>query len=124
MIDVCELIDDPDFCQDFTVIRSTGSWVNGDFVVTTPSTLTMTGVIEPMNTRDMQQLPEGDRITGALNVYTTEPLYTTRLNQSTGNSGGLSDEVVWGGENYKIIQVQNFSDYGYFKAAAVRKLGA
>lgn len=122
MIDVSELIEDPDFAQSFTVTRRTGHWVDGNFV-TTPKTIKMTGVIQPMNTRDVQMLPQGDTVKGAVNIWTTQPLHVTRLDKNE-ESGAVSDEVTWQGEAYKILEIQNFSDGGYYQAAAVRKLGA
>lgn len=120
-LQITELITDPDFCQSFTITRLTGSVVKGDFI-TTPETFETTGIIRPANTNDIQMVPEGDRVTGMVTVYTSNQLYVTRRNGS--NAPGLSDEITWQGEQYKIIQTANYSDYGYFKSMAVRKLGA
>jgi len=121
MINIAEMITDPDFCQSFVLTRSSGTFVNGRF---TPSleTIALTGILRPANTKDIQMLPVGDVIRGELVVYSLQPIYTTRADH--GNGAGLSDEVTWQGENYKIIQVQNYSDFGYYKALATRKLGA
>lgn len=122
MINISELIQDPDFQQNFNVQRTIGDWVTGRFI-TTPTLIPFSGVIEPLNTRDMQQVPEGDTITGAINVYTNAPIYTTKLLLESGADGMLADEMIWQGERYKILTVQNYSDWGYYKATAVRKLG-
>jgi hypothetical protein len=124
MIDVSELINDPDFCQAFTVTRKAGVFMNGDFVMAQTSPLPFTGVIEPMNTRDMAMFPEGDTLKGMINVYTLLPIFPTMLNPQTRDAGTFSDEITWQGEQYKVVQVQNFSDFGYYKSAASRKLGA
>lgn len=123
-IQISELISDPDFAQAFTVTRTAGQWVSGVFTNDQPVYIPFIGVIEPMKTQDMLMFPEGDNIRGLVNVYTIEPIYTTRLDESTGTSGAFSDEITWQGEQYKIIQVQNYSDFGYYKAIAARKLGA
>jgi len=120
-LSIAELITDPDFCQSFTVTRLTGSVVKGDFI-TTPETMQTTGIIRPANTKDIQMLPEGDRVTGLVTVYSSIQLYVTRAAGAT--RAGLSDEITWQGEQYKIIQTANYSDYGYFKNMAVRKLGS
>lgn len=124
MLDVSELIQDDDFQQTFVVTRTTGTWVNGRFTNDTPTALILQGIIDPVSSREMVQLPEGDSITGAINIYTLVPLYTTTLNQSTGNTGNISDEVTWRNQSWKIIQTFDYIDYGYFKATATRKLGA
>jgi hypothetical protein len=127
MLNVSRIINSPRIAQPsaFTVTRSTGTWVNGRFTLTT-STLNYSGTILPASSKDVIQTPEGDRIKGEIAIYTDSncPLYETFLNQKTGNSGNVSDEVTWQGENYKIIQVKPYVDYGYYKAIAVRKRGA
>ncbi len=120
MIDVSELITDPDFAQTFTVTRSTGEWDEGDFI-TTVETFSVTGVIQPMNSKEMEQWPEGDRLKGLCKVYTLEQLYTTQV---VATEGMLSDEVSWHGVKWKILQSNDWMDNGYFKAVAVRKTGA
>jgi len=124
MINVSELITDPDFAQSFSVIRSAGNWADGDFVATT-ETLSMTGSIQPMNSKEMEQWPEGDRLKGLCKVYTLEQLHTTSVDSTTyGADGMLSDELSWQGQRWKILQSNDYSDFGYYKAIAVRKQGA
>lgn len=123
MLNVSELINDPDFCQTFTVTRNAGTWTNGRFV-TTSSTLSMTGVITQMTPFQINQLPEQDRVSGSINIYTLEKLKATELDQSTGVDGSLGDEVTWKGEQYKVIAPQDRSDFGYYKAHGIRKRGA
>lgn len=122
-INIAELVDDPDFSQTFTVTRQSGTWTNGRFEPTS-RTFTVSGVINPMSTKDIEMLPAADVIHGGIAIHTTVPIYTTTLNESTGNSGNASDEITWQGEQFKIIQVSNYADFGYYKALATRKLGA
>lgn len=125
MINVIELISDPDFAQQFTVKRSTGTWVDGRFV-SENYTLCLFGVIQPLTTRELEQVPEGDRVSGGIKIYTTsnDPIYTTRLLNTSTDAGALSDEIKWGNEWWKILSVKNFSDNGYFYSVATRKKGA
>ena len=120
MINVSELINDPDFAQRFTVHRKAGVWVAGRFE-TTDQIIKLSGVIRPLNTKELALLPEGDTIKGGITIYSLEPLFVTH---SDGSYGKVSDEVEWRGELYKIIQTQNYLDWGYHKATADRKLGA
>lgn len=120
-LNIQELITDPDFCQSFTITRLTGSVVKGDFI-TTPETFETTGIIRPSSTSDLQTLPEGDRVSGMITTYTNVQLQGTR-NLSPDKSQ-LADEVTWKGGQYKVVHGDDYSDYGYFKSMAVRKLGA
>lgn len=123
MINVSELITDPDFAQSFTVTRYLGAWVDGR-LQEQKSEIPMMGVITPENTSDMNQLPGGDTITGRINIYSLEPLFTTRLQGDNSSRSSTSDEIEWRGEKWKILQTENFLDFGYFKSLAVRKFGA
>lgn len=124
-INIAELINDPDFAQPeaFTVIRQTGRWFRGRFE-DNAETFSMSGVITPENTKDTIQTPDGDRITGYITLYTTEPLQTSRLRGDQSTTNGVADQVAWQGENWKIVQSQNYSDYGYYKSIAVRVYAA
>lgn len=123
MIDVSELLTDPDFCQPgaITITRLEGRNVDGYFQ-TTPSSFETIGIIRPASTEDIKMLPEGDRVEGMIIIYTSVQLFGTRKAQP--NAGGLSDEVTWQGENYKVVQAANYSQFGYYKSMAERKLGA
>jgi hypothetical protein len=57
-------------------------------------------------------------------IYTIDPIYTTQLAETVAQQTQLSDEITWQNEQWKILEVHNFSDFGYYKAIATRKLGA
>ena len=118
MIDVSEIINDPDFCQSFTVYRDSGSWIEGRWVSST-STLSMSGVISVASAKELNQVPEGDRVEGAIVIHTTDQIYATRA----ASPAGISDKIEWNGELYKIIQMYPYSDYGFYKAIATRITG-
>jgi hypothetical protein len=115
-IDVSEVINDPDFCQSFTVTRTTGHFDLGGWVAYTPETLSMEGVVSPTNPDEIQQLPEADRITGSNTFYSTVPIYQTR-------DGAVSDKIAYNGQTYRIAAVFDYSAYGYYKAIGVRMSG-
>jgi len=118
MIDVSELIVDPDFAQEYTVYRKSGDWFEGVFTET-EAVINFYGPIIVANTKDVNMLPEGDRIAGLMMFYTTadNPFLITR---NTNGSLGTSDQPVWRGERYKIMQVSPFDDFGYIKAIGTR----
>jgi hypothetical protein len=120
VINVGEIVTDPDFAQSFTVYRSTGSFVKGDWTESTPEEIIMRGVVTVMNARELAQYPEGDRIKGAMTFYTQEALYVTRV----GQEAGTSDQIMWRGEKYKIFNVAPYVDYGFYCAAGERIQGS
>lgn len=121
MINIAEIIADPDFMQPYTVRRNTGTWVNGRFVET-PTTLNFFGVVIPANAQDIQMLPEGDRVSGLINFYTTAD-NPFQISKADNGELGTSDQPIWRGNNYRILQVFDYQDYGYQLAIGTRMDG-
>lgn len=115
MIDVSEIIQDPDFAQTYSVQRDSGKLVNGRWVPNTTN-FDITGVVTVANSQDVQQLPEGDRVVGIMAFHSTQLLQIT-------NPEGISDIITWRGEQYKLLQVYPYGDYGYYKALGARIQG-
>lgn len=120
MIDMSDIIIDPDFAQSYTVLRSNGSFVDGVWTEGTPTRIVMYGPITVMSPRELSQYPEGDRIKGGMNFFSTKPLYVTR----TGQTPGISDKIMWRGEYYKLFNVAPYADYGFYKGSGERIKGA
>lgn len=79
MISVFEVVVDPDMIapQPFTVLRSTGRFVLGGFEsVTTP--IPMFGPVQQANDKEIQMLPESDRVGDIYAFWSTQPVYVTR----------------------------------------------
>lgn len=117
LLNVGELITDPDFCQDFTVIRKAGSWNEGRFE-TTETTIDSYGIIDPQTTTEVQFNPDGALIHGIIKVYTHMPLYTTRkftpiIGDTSTVQGYISDRINWSGHYYIVLEEDNYKDYGY-----------
>lgn len=123
LLNIAELVQDPDFQQSFIINRITGDFNNDGIFETTEQQLMFSGVISPRKTRDMKQDPQGDQIEGMIDIYTNDPIYTTVLGNVNEDSK-LSDEVEWRREKYRITQVENFTDFGYYHAIAIYKRGA
>lgn len=116
MINVSRVINDPRVCQEFNIYRKEGEWDTGDFIEH-ETQLQMSGIISVAKAKDIEMIPEGDRVGGELAVYSTKKLFTTRK----GENEGTSDELIWNDERYKIYSVSPYCDYGYYKAIAMRK---
>ena len=123
-LNVGRIVNDPDFNQVFLINRTTGNWVDGVFV-TSVNQLRYSGVILPNTSQEMVQTPYGDSIKGFINIYTECVLYPTHLSSSAlTDVNRLSDEIQWHEQAWKILTVNNFNDFGYYHAVAVRKRGA
>jgi len=112
MLNVSRVIGSSKFSQPFTVWRKTGDWVAGRFVETETS-ISMSGVVTAAGTKDILQVPEGDRTSQLMVFHSTRPLYVTH---DDAQGKGTSDEIEWHGERYRLLQIKDWSDFGYYKA--------
>jgi hypothetical protein len=122
MIDVSELITDPDFARPYTVYRRTGQWVKGRFVVSEPQTLSYYGAVQPTTVRELQQLEFGDHDNGVMKFFTRKPndLYITK-EFSESPDIQISDEIEFRGSLYKVLQVMPWQHGGWTRAFASLK---
>ncbi len=119
MINLSEIVTDPDFNQPYTINRSTGAFVLGGYAnSTTP--VAASGIITVAKERDLAQVPEGDRVTGAMLFYSTQPIY---LSHGGSGAAATSDTITWRGDTYRIAKVWPYGDFGFFKAFGVRVSG-
>ena len=108
--------------QQFDVYRKTGSFVSGGFqsISSSPEAFPIQGIVVPATDKEMKQLPEGDRIVGTMTFWSSTEIYTTRV----GEDEGVSDELEWREERYKVLAVGMYVDYGFYYAIAHRMKGA
>jgi len=112
MINVAEIIRDPDFCKPYTLYRKTTTFLAGRAKLREEK-IQRSGIVLPASGKDLLQVPEGDRAKAIIAVYDTEPLFVT-------NEAGTSDEIVWHNERYRLFQGWPRDDYGYYKALGER----
>ena len=110
MIYVSNLITDPDFCEPFIVRKKPGRWEDGEFV-TLPVDKRVTGIVEPTTGDDLEQIPEGDRVSGMVTFYTKEAIDLSLDNH-------LADEFIWRKKLYKAVTVLDWSRHGFYKTIA------
>lgn len=123
MINVSHAVNDPRFSQSFKVFRKSGEWIKGRFVEEEEKEISFIGVITPSKPKEIEMIPEGDRVGGEITVHTTRKLFTTHTIQdeeSENEFEGTSDEIEWQGERYKLYQVNDYSQYGYYSAIGMR----
>lgn len=113
MIDVSELMTDPDFVQTFRVRRMGGTFENeGEFTIEANNTVTMVGAVQPANGGEKAQFqPQGDQHKALIKVYCGK-----RLRKADGLI--QSDIIAHCGADYKVIECVPWGHNGYWKAIA------
>jgi hypothetical protein len=80
MISVFEVVADVDMVQPepWTIQRSTGQWVAGGLQSTITRNIQVFGPARVAQNKEVQSLPEADRVGRILAFYATQPILTTR----------------------------------------------
>jgi len=112
MINVAELIHDPDFCIQFKRIREIGQNVGGRWVKQ-EDLKTITGVVSGVSGKDLEILPEGVRVKSLKTFYSLDELRVE-------GEKTTPDICEYKGCRYRLIQGFDYSDYGYYKAIGVK----
>jgi hypothetical protein len=123
MIDLSEVVNDPDFAQPFIITRSSGgSFVAGVWQNNTIS-VNGFGIIQPSTAEELEQVPEADRVKGAMSFHSSAQLYETHTTGPGDTNAGTSDVIAWRGQTYRLAKVFPWEDWGYWKAIGIRKSG-
>ncbi len=121
MINVTELIGDPDFTQPngVSVIRRKATVVNHvQQIVQTEFRLT--GIITIAQDIELKMENTGDTNYEAIYVFTRKPLFTTGRKDENSNGDYLSDLVTWQGNTYKVMDCKDDGQYGFYRSTAVK----
>ena len=124
MIDVSELIEDPDFAFPYTVIRRTGKWENARFVIDDPpKRLQYYGAVQPATTRDIEQMNIGEDEKGVMKFFCRQPkdIYLTNNLDEENPNIQVSDEIEFRGLLYKVLQISPWQHGGWTRAFASLK---
>ena len=102
----------------YTVTRYNGSgYVNGRYVLGTPTTFSLQAAIQIAKGRDLLILPEGLRDKEIIVLFTTTQLFTAQA-QPTAND---ADQVTYNGAQFEVITAEDRSGTGgYFRCFAKR----
>lgn len=106
LIDVSDLLTDPDFTDSVTLIRRASSInVYGEHVMAETST-TITAVVQGTNTEDLIRMPEAARLRDMITVYYKGELMAMSVN-------GYADVIVWQDNRYQVATIdENFPNFG------------
>jgi hypothetical protein len=118
MIDVSEVVNAEEFAQPFGILRGSGVWNNGVWI-SQAAPLQGYGVVTVASDTDLEMIPEGDVVKGAMVFHSQAPIFTTNDFEGNG-AGGSSDILTWRGRQWRVMTVSEQADYGYYRAIAVR----
>ena len=118
-ISLTRVVNSPAFAQAYTVNRSSGTFQQGGYVSVT-NAIPFWGIIQPATEEDLEQVPEGDRSTGMMGFISEQPMYKTR---AQGGASGLGDTITWNAQEYRVVAVVPWKDFGFNKAIAARLSG-
>lgn len=124
MINLAEVVNDPDFAQSFVITRSQGGAFKAGKWQDATTTVQGYGVIQPATAEELNQVPEGDRVNEVKSFHSSSPLYETHTSGGDDPNARISDTIAWSGQNYKLVKVFQWQDFGYYKALGVRMSGA
>ena len=113
MIDVSELMADPDFVSSLYRLRPTSTVAKEGEVTNTYASSTIIGCVQDPCPVDVDLLPEGVRLVDAKVVFTAADV-------SPGGSDQLPDLLQIKTESYRVLHVQDFRDNGYVRVLAQR----
>ncbi len=113
MINVAELMRDPDLAQAFQVERSGGAFVEGEWIPAAPVVTNKVGIVQPAKREDtLAMLPEGVRLGNMIAVYCDEELRIDNADTQR------SDVIVWHGSPYRVIAAKPWRDHGFWQVWA------
>jgi len=118
-LNLTRVVNSPVFAQEYVVNRSVGTFQQGGFVFTTTA-IPFWGIIQPATDQDLAQVPEGDRVTGMIGFISEAKMYRTYVE---GQTEGIGDQIVWRGQNYKVVAIVIWKDFTFYKAIASRQAG-
>lgn len=114
LIDVSELLTDPDFVDPFTIARRTQVMVNGRATFTTAVT-DGSGSVQINAPEVLDRFPDAGRPDHWIRIYTL-----TRLIAQDETAGTYGDVITWRSRTYQVKAVDDWGNYGvgYVKALA------
>lgn len=120
MINISELIIDPDFCQPngISITRYTSEVQNHVFAET-PQEIKVQGIITIADETSDELLEAADLVKERIHVFTHERLKVVGVDKVDGKSCG-SDVVHFNGANYIVRYCLDDTQYGFCRSTAVK----
>jgi hypothetical protein len=114
-----DVVSNPDICEAFTIQRNPGVFTAGGWQAGQNVVIQAYGVVSVAQVRQLEMIPEADRVHGARVFHSATPMYVTSEDR-----GITSDVLVWNGVSYRVMSVGAYPNRGgYYEAVAVRMAG-
>ena len=105
-LDVSEILGDPDFTDAVTLTRRAVTVDDNGETVITPTLIRLRMVVQGTSAKDLERLPEGLRLHGAVTVWSARELFAESPN-------GYPDLISFRGKNYQVSMIiGDFMNYG------------
>jgi hypothetical protein len=114
-----DVLSDADVCSPFTIQRNPGQFSGGGWQAYTPQIIRAFGAVRNATGRELEMVPEADRVHESMSFRSTTPMYMTDEAM-----GITADILTWNGEQYRVVLSKNYSEQGYYFAIARRTAGA
>lgn len=106
LLDVSEVLLDPDFMDSMTCTRFALSVSSAGVGSRTSTSTTFYGVVTSNNGDILERMASGERIKGSITIHTKY-----RLRDGSG-AAQTADEVTFRGQIYTVSQVNDYSHFG------------
>ncbi len=113
MINVADVVACPEFAQIIDVISNTGATRDsyGIPTVGTDTTTQVEGTVLKATPKELRQLGQGELAQEVIKFLTETEIKLSKVDAQ-------SDRLVWHGKKYKVIRVDDNSDFGFYRAFA------
>ena len=113
LLDVSDVLADPDFATVFDVLRNATATSQGKTVLTPTTFSNIIGVVTPATSNELQRMPDTERMAGSITIRTVFRL-------TSGDAENTADIITWRGRQYTVESLQDWSEFGagYVEALA------
>lgn len=122
--DLSFVVDDGVLSEAYSVARLTGAFEIGGFH-TSEIILPGWGVVSVASPEDLEMVPEGDQVTGAMVFHSQTRIFETQkdVNPPPNGTQYVSDQLIWEFQRWRVLHVYPYPNRNYWKAIAVRLQG-
>ena len=105
LLDVSDLLEDPDFCIPLTCVRNTQMVGDNGLATFTPTRYEFLGVVTQDKGRSLARGDASGTQSGSITV-------TAQFRLTAGNAQFAADMVEWSGRLWTVMHVNDYSNYG------------
>jgi uncharacterized protein YfaT (DUF1175 family) len=124
--DLSEVVNDGVLSESYFILRQTGHFGSGGWIIDSSSKLNGWGVVSVATEEDLLMIQEGDRVTGIMVFHSEKRIYETQLDTSPVDSLNLqkfSDIMIWNYQQWRVLAVGPYPNRKFWRALAVRMAG-